>query len=532
MAKTSVSPSTAWYQQSSPPYAAGAYINSARPSGGVIPAYYKPTQEQFISWDFPNVVHTGIDVDYKMTGYDFENRTLAWSVDSGPAGMTIDSDGTIHWMPVTDSTTEAVTIGLTFDGGSKITKIFTITVENSRCIFVSTTGNDSTGTGSLAAPYLTFTKAAEDIVAVSTGVTVFQRGGTYTIANFNWTTGDLSTLSAQSWSVTDPICIRNYPTEAPIVSITAGSGFVFYGDYVTMLWIDISGSTTLDRGGLVMRGTNVAKQVIARDADFDTGGNVTGFQLGGGVLLDSCTGYNNRDTTAPSTLHNQSNYLFYGSIGSVSEAFLIDCISDAIGFDGHVGFKVKHAGENVIYYHNCIDSGSPFPISVIQNKASIRHGMFYTNTANGVGVHMGYTDPTTGGENNTNEGMLIQGNVIVAGANARAAIENLVWALNTVEPLIIRDNNVESYVSGGGAIFTKGRYSGDTTPATWKLEYDENTMYSASPTNSVIITNSTTEDISILNGYGDGNTEIAAATYTKTVNGRTFQIVSGVMSEI
>lgn len=64
--------------------------------GPGVDAYYLPETLRFIAWDFPNVVYPGIDIDYKLTGYDWFNTDLQWTVDSGPAGMTIDPDGTLH----------------------------------------------------------------------------------------------------------------------------------------------------------------------------------------------------------------------------------------------------------------------------------------------------------------------------------------------------------------------------------------------------------------------------------------------------
>jgi hypothetical protein len=69
-------------------------------------------------------------------------------------------------------------------------------------IYVSTTGNDSTGTGTIGNPYLTIGKA---VSVVTTGGVINVRGGTYT-------------LSAQvSCSSLTNVTIASYPGELAIV---------------------------------------------------------------------------------------------------------------------------------------------------------------------------------------------------------------------------------------------------------------------------------------------------------------------------
>lgn len=519
------------------PNADGSY-NSLYPNGDkpfdTIGAYYKPTQLQFISWDFPNVAHTGIDIDYKMTGYDWYNRTLGWTVDSGPAGMTIDADGTLHWTPSTDSTTETVTVGLSFDGSNKITKTFTITIENSRCLFIATTGNDTTGDGSLANPYATFDKVAEIIKTPSTGWTVYHRAGTYVKADFSWDAGDLASIRDKSWILTDPVCIRSYPSEDVTYSVTAGSGFRMYGEGVITTGFEISGGDQSEAGGLIVGKNSIAKQMVVHGYDCDTGGNPTGIRHTGGSILDSCTAYDCGDSTSPSILHNQSTYLYYGDTGAGIESFVIDCISENKDAGKSVlGFKIKHAGLDQIHYHNCVGLETADAFSGIQNQGSVRFSMFHS--ASGKAANFGQTDQDAGDGRQTNGGMLLQNSILVSSNTAGGAMGISHWAfLDTMDttPFKSVGNTIEAHGADNGEVFICGQYSGNVLPVDWNIDFSENSVYAANESNCCIIDQGTVRNLAYLFGYGEDNTTATSQVHTKTVNGRTFEITNGVISEV
>lgn len=490
--------------------------------------YYQPTSIPssltFISWDFPNVVANGIDIDYKMTGYDWFNRALAWSVESGPSGMTIDTDGTLHWTPSSEGTQE-VTVGLSFGGVDKITKTFTITVSNSRCVFIAPDGNDTTGDGSVGNPYLTFDKAAGDVSGQSTAHTIYHRGGTYTRSSWAWySVPALATLADKTWAQTEQLTVRNYPGETVNYSVS-GNGFRFNAGGNVLLNINISGATTAETAGIISV-DSVAKKCTVSNSNWRQSGNCTGFKTGGGAILDSCTAYDNYDRADP-TFHNSSNYLNYGTSGA-SDTFYIDCISDSLGdrFTS-VGFKVKHAGNRPIHYHRCVSMGGVRPFACVQNRGSIRHCMAWSDSGSGA-VVLGITDPSTGGNTDTDEAMLVQANIIASTTEKTISISD--WALqaSAVEPIRILNNFIEAGGTQGGSVLVHG----NNATVSGNIVFSENAVYSADPSDCFRLSQSN-QSLSTLFTYGSNNSQITTlSTYTKSVNGRSFQIANGVGSEI
>lgn len=88
-------------------------------------------------------------------------------------------------------------------------------------------GNDSTGTGSIGAPYLTFGKAKS--VAVC-GDTIIARGGTYT---YKWTLASTDPLCG---SFTTPITVKNYQSEHVIVLPNGGDAYALTSDSSAFYW--------------------------------------------------------------------------------------------------------------------------------------------------------------------------------------------------------------------------------------------------------------------------------------------------------
>ena len=484
-------------------------------------SYYLPTQLQFISWDFPNVVATDIDVDYKMTGYDWFNRSLAWTVDSGPAGMTISANGTIHWTPTSEGA-QAVTIGLTFDGVDKITKTFTINVDDSRCIFIATDGSD-VASGTSVAPYASLERAATAMEGVTTAFTIYHRGGTYTKNAWNWVDGGaMWELASKDWLVDDPMCIRNYPSESVHYAVT-GDGFRTYGNHIATLGIEVSGVTNTETGGIMVFGDSVAKLCIAHDTDFPTNNNCTGFKTDGGAILDSCTAYANYDRSNP-TFHNNSNFLHYTD-NRVGEGFIIDCISDSLGArTTGTGFKIKHAGNSVVHYHNCIDIGSIRPFGGMNDKASVRNCMLYTDSGSAA-LSLSITDYS--GFNNG--AMLIADNIIVSSGYTLTIADGAMYGTELL-PVKFLNNDIESTGNLRGSTYLRGEYTPDADIE--YVDFSNNHVYSAFPSNAVSL-DLIGSDISTLMAMGSNNTsEASLRTHTKTVNGRTFQISNGVGSEI
>jgi hypothetical protein len=109
--------------------------------------------------------------------------------------------------------------------------------------YISPSGSDSTGDGSINRPWFSLNKAW---TAISAGDTIYMRGGTYRYS-------ERQTLSGVSGTADKPINVFAYPGEKPI--ITKGTGFTsewpkvlvyLIGDYFHFKGLEIMGHTQED----------------------------------------------------------------------------------------------------------------------------------------------------------------------------------------------------------------------------------------------------------------------------------------------
>jgi len=92
------------------------------------------------------------------------------------------------------------------------------TAASAASIYVSPSGSDTTGDGSIGNPYRTLDRAALDAVA---GDTVYARGGVYLATRHASGTG-IQAIGAAG----NPITFKNYPGESPIFDGTGATGWV------------------------------------------------------------------------------------------------------------------------------------------------------------------------------------------------------------------------------------------------------------------------------------------------------------------
>ncbi|WP_139281526.1 hypothetical protein [Vibrio aerogenes] len=504
--------------------------------------YYLPPELSFISWDYPVVGHTGLDVDYKLTGYDWFNRELSWSVVSGPAGMTIDSDGTLHWKPATEGDYD-VTIALDIGGQQTLHKTFTMTVDNARTIFIAPDGDNTTGDGTIENPYATFGDAvAKKIRDLKGKATVYHRGGSYQNYRMDWF-GDLASWNMKKLNSQlridkeHAVMIRNYPGENPVLNLS-GNGFRIYQDHWIYYGMEITGGFGSEGANLIVFGESVAKRVLVSDYHHSYKTNPTGIKAAGPVILDQVIARDNYDRENPSH-HNSSNFLFYGeSRYSKTPAFFIDCLSlysDTVG----VGFKVKHAGDDdgtgtILHIHKSADIGSRKPFGMVQNGTSIRYSYAYSDTDKGA-INLSVTDPLSpipqtkekDYETHTDEGMLIEHNLLINSSASGRGMSQVFWALNQdpEHPVVWRNNTIETHGAGKGNLFTSGLY--DPLPETWTIQFNNNKIYTPSPENAVII-DEKTYSADKLAEYGSANQLMTTdGTYQFTVANQVFNISHG-----
>jgi len=166
-----------------------------------------------------------------------------------------------------------------------------ITISFASQIFVSTTGNDTTGTiDRIDLPFRTIPKVIS--VAVS-GDTIYVRGGTYTY------TGSATAVilpSKMGASASSRCCLISYPGERALLDFsamtgTSADGLKINGSYWYLKGLDLKGAP---HNGLKISGGNY--NVVEFCTSFEN--RNTGVQLAAGASYNrfiNCDSYNNRD---------------------------------------------------------------------------------------------------------------------------------------------------------------------------------------------------------------------------------------------
>jgi len=229
---------------------------------------------------------------------------------------------------------------------------FLAATTEARVIFLSPSGNDNTGNGSISSPWFTLNKAWTVLAA---GDTVYLRGGTYQYNRMQ------NLLSKNGTAFNNRICIFNYPGEHPI--ITRGPSYkvvngidqdliYFEGNYFHWKGIEISGFEQLPgetsypafRAGYTTG--SKFEQIIYHD-------NMAGFQIrGNGSTMDTiinCDFYRNIDSldSPPYGGADGLNITFNNVTTSVN--WVIGCRAWNNSDDGFDNW----ANDGTVYYENC-----------------------------------------------------------------------------------------------------------------------------------------------------------------------------------
>jgi uncharacterized protein (TIGR02145 family) len=111
-------------------------------------------------------------------------------------------------------------------------------------LYVSSTGSDSTGNGTIGSPWLTLNKAWSN---VSAGDIIYMRGGTYQYTS-------QQNLTGKNGSAGNLIKVWAYPGETPVITraesftYSIRAGIYFSGDYVHWKGLEITGFYQVDGG--------------------------------------------------------------------------------------------------------------------------------------------------------------------------------------------------------------------------------------------------------------------------------------------
>ncbi|MDZ7938377.1 MAG: right-handed parallel beta-helix repeat-containing protein [Rhodoferax sp.] len=146
---------------------------------------------EIISWAPPKA-YPGLAYGYRL-GVIGGQAPYTYSVVSGPTGMSIAAaTGLVNWTAPSSTGTVTAVLRATDSLGAAVDQSLSVQVTSSGFYFVAPSGNDSTGTGTLAQPWRSLASALNH---GATGDTLYVRAGTYT-GGFNFTNGKINRLIA------------------------------------------------------------------------------------------------------------------------------------------------------------------------------------------------------------------------------------------------------------------------------------------------------------------------------------------------
>lgn len=503
---------------------------TAPPPTTNIPAYYQPASQTFIFPDAPNVIHTGIDIEYKFTAYDWFNRAIVWTVESGPAGMVFDLliNGLLRYTPDTDSTDIPVIISAQFGGAEKVFSAFTMRVENSRCYFIATDGDD-VNPGTELLPVKTIDAVIALVGSDTDGKTIYFRAGDHiATTDQTWATDPgLSPFHNKDWNDGDAIMWRNYPGETVTRTLTStGQVFRMFGENIQFQGINGVGGNASETGQWNVGLKQTCKICTSSGFRRVIINNPHGFHVAHGGLLDWCTSWDNNDPASPLHLNN-SNFGIYMENSALGEkCYLIECIGDGLStYD----FKVKKSGVEGPVIHNFVSTG-PGGCEMFQNRQSIRYGWINSTDREPINIGGGSAVPGA-----TDEGGLVENCLLISNADTRRVIwqQDFAFGSTPSTPSWVQNNILVSKVSTADSMY-KLQPSGGQDPL-WTMVWMGNQMYTPSPSDAVNLLG-VVSSLATLDNYGTGNVELASLNdlplMTKTVQDRTFQFDNGVFSEL
>ena len=226
--------------------------------------------------------------------------------------------------------------------------------------FIATNGNDTTGNGSINAPYATIMKAHS---LVQAGDTVFVRGGTYLMKESQiyskvsiW--AYMNYLDKSGISATKRICYWAYPGEHPIFDFSnvKPAGYRNTDFYTTGSWLHIKGLEVMGTQVTILTHTqsecfrnegsnNIFEQCVMHD------GMAIGFYLtkGSNNLVLNCDAYRNWDSVSESGVGgNTDGFGGHPAKGGSGNIFR-GCRA---WFNSDDGYDCINANESIIF-ENC-----------------------------------------------------------------------------------------------------------------------------------------------------------------------------------
>jgi hypothetical protein len=219
--------------------------------------------------------------------------------------------------------------------------------------YVAPSGGNDGNAGTIGSPWATWEYAFSNITA---GDTVYFRGGTYFMAAND---GDGYSLTADG-TITDTICLFNYPGETPIldgINITSKVGgegpfgiSAYQINYIKIKGLTIRNILQLVGGDSEVVGFSITESnhiVIENCTAYNTGGS--GFKTTGqDIHFINCDSYNNCDSLAPSMPGNDGYGFTSYALSQATTIYYYGCRAWNNGDDGFGGIN-----EGLNFYDHC-----------------------------------------------------------------------------------------------------------------------------------------------------------------------------------
>lgn len=438
-------------------------------------------EEEFkIFWPSPVRAHPGVPLDFRFSFYERNNRPVTWTLVDGPQEMTLDSStGQLDWTPSEQDTGQHALQITASNGLQTLSREVNLRVNRDEFIFISLTGSDTTGDGTIELPFGSIEHAMFSLED-GEGKTIYLRGGTYR-EHLSWgSIGVTPPLDFKYFSADNPLEVRGYPGETAIwdCELQGGGFYSFRTSYTIYSNLEVRNSTS--PGFRLMADYSVVKDVTVGNANYESGRNCSGFTLNSGgyggveTLVDRCMGIDNYERGIDlSSNWNNSNFLVYTE-GFEGYVYILNSYSSG----SYCGFKIKHAGTGRLVSHNNYSTNDIVGYAGFSDYSSFRFSIAVNSET---GIATALTDPNQF----TTRTMLIEHNTIY---NARKWAVNVGYVTETQGHIIC--NNIfynDRQITGlEGGNRLGGFWIYDASADSYPLSMNHNVFYSPDREGSII----------------------------------------------
>ena len=349
------------------------------------------SSDNWISFDVPTHWYTGLTLDYPLTWYEYENRPESWSLSNAPSGMTIDSAGVLHWSSPSAGTYSSIQITATRPACNTTaypscslttTKTFDMVVGTSDTIFISTSGSDTGGCGSIGSPCAHLAYVIANLNSGTDGKLIFMRGGSY---SETWSN---IVFSGQAFTSTDIEHILPYPGESPTINATNWGLFLPDTSSYIVVAVPILGVSG-DSGNYTLDCTHcMVRDVVTGQSRYDD--NSTAISItGNDAIVNRVVAYDNwqGDGGASPPGWNNTGILAYNHAGPKDS-----WVMNSKSYNTEACFKIKHTNndDSRTHFHNIEAINCSYGFLGAGKNSSLRFAQIW-----GTSVDFAATDPSS-----------------------------------------------------------------------------------------------------------------------------------------